>query len=475
MRRAHPGWGPDRLRWQLARDGVDPLPGRSSVYRALLRHGLVDAKQRRRREDYRRWERSRSMELWQLDVMGRLHLSDGRECKVVTGIDDHSRFVVCAKVVERATARPVCAALVEALRRHGVPEQVLTDNGKVFTARFGLGPGPVLFDQVCHDNGITHPLTAPYSPTTTGKIERLHKTIRAEFLTEHDRRHATLADAQAALDAWVVEYNTERPHQSCGGRPPVERFALAERGLVVVDEPASVPVPWQPEVSRPAGVSRWVAQNGRISLTGFDYVVGATFAGEPVQAVVASGLVEVFHAGVLVATHAQRLKADQIERVVRPRLPIQRRARDATVGLMVTRIVDSSGSVSFAGTPYRCGLRFARQSVDVAIVAGSVELSKDGTVIRVHPIRHDRSRELGAFANPKGRPGARPPSKRSCRAGAGQPMSRGCRRLTPAVADQSGVSRWRDRRVTGSQTRCVRSCCSRSPSRADDSPGRHRS
>lgn len=404
MRRAHPAWGPDRIRWQLARDGVDPLPGRSSVYRALVRQGLVDAKKRRRRrEDYRRWERSRSMELWQMDVMGRLHLADGRECKVVTGIDDHSRFVVCARIVGRATARPVCTALLEALRRHGVPEQILTDNGKVFTARFGLGPGPVMFDKVCNDNGIKHLLTAPYSPTTTGKIERLHKTIRAEFLTEHDRKHASIDQAQVALDAWVVEYNTERPHQSCGGRPPAERFALAGNGLVVVDEPA-VPAPRQPETSQPGGVSRWVNQQGRISLAGFDYVVGATFAGEPVEVVVSNGLVEIFHAGVLVATHAQRLKPDQVDRISRPRLPVQRRARDATVGLMVTRIVDSSGSISFAGTAYRCGMLWARQSVDVAIVAGSVQLSKDGQVIRVHPIRHDRSRELGAFANPKGRP-----------------------------------------------------------------------
>jgi transposase InsO family protein len=404
MRRAHPAWGPDRIRWQLGRDGVDPLPGRSSIYRALVRHGLVDAtKRKRRREDYRRWERSRSMELWQMDVMGRVHLADGRELKVVTGIDDHSRFVVCAKLVGRATARPVCAALLEALRRHGVPEQLLTDNGKVFTARFGLGPGPVMFDKVCNDNGIKHLLTAPYSPTTTGKIERLHKTIRAEFLTEHDRQHATIEDAQAALDAWVVEYNTERPHQSCGGRPPVERFALAERSLVVVDEPV-VPSQRHPDTSRPGGVSRWVNQHGRISVAGFDYVVGPTFAGEPVEVVVTNGLVEILHAGVLVATHVQRLKPDQADRLTRPRAPVQRRARDATVGLTVTRLADNSGVVSFAGMPYSAGRRWARQSIDVAIVAGSVQLSKDGTVIRVHPIRHDRSRELGAFANPKGRP-----------------------------------------------------------------------
>jgi transposase InsO family protein len=405
MRRAHPAWGPDRICWQLGRDGVDPLPGRSSVYRALVRHGLVEAtKRKRRREDYRRWERGRSMELWQMDVMGRVHLADGRELKVITGIDDHSRFVVCAKLVPRATARPVCAALLDALRRHGIPEGILTDNGKVFTARFGLGPGPVMFDKVCHDNGIKHLLTAPYSPTTTGKVERLHKTIRREFLTVHDRRHATIEEVQAALDGWVVEYNTDRPHQSCGGRPPAERFALADRSLVVVDD---VPVPKPRRATsapRPGGVSRWVNGAGRISLAGFDYVVGATFAGEPVEVVVTDGLVEIFHADVLVATHAQRLKADQADRIIKPRLPVQRRARDATVGLTVTRLCDGSGTLSFAGTPYRAGRRFARQPVEVAIVAGSVQLSQHGQVIRVHPIRHDRSRELGAFANAKGRP-----------------------------------------------------------------------
>jgi transposase InsO family protein len=109
----------------------------------LVRHGLVDPKKRkRRREDYRRWERGRAMQLWQTGVMGRVHLAGGQEVKVVTGIDDHSRFVVCAKAVAAATARPVCLALAEALRRHGIPEQVLTDNGKVFTGRFGRGPGP---------------------------------------------------------------------------------------------------------------------------------------------------------------------------------------------------------------------------------------------------------------------------------------------------------------------------------------------
>lgn len=109
LRYGHPGWGPRSILYQLGVEGVSPLPSRSAVYRALLRHRLVTGKPRRRpRSAYRRWERSRAMELWQMDVMGGIRLADGSEVKVVTGIDDHSRFCVSAMVVARATAKPVC-------------------------------------------------------------------------------------------------------------------------------------------------------------------------------------------------------------------------------------------------------------------------------------------------------------------------------------------------------------------------------
>jgi transposase-like protein len=107
LRREHPGWGPRTILFWLERDGVDPLPGRSSVERCLVRHGLVIPQARRRkRSDYKRWERSRAMELWQMDIVGGVRLVDGGEAKIVSGIDDHSRFVPCARVVARATAGP---------------------------------------------------------------------------------------------------------------------------------------------------------------------------------------------------------------------------------------------------------------------------------------------------------------------------------------------------------------------------------
>ena len=103
----------------LEAERVVPLPGRSSIYRCLVRHGLIEPEARRRKKaDYKRWERSRAMELWQMDIVGGVRLVDGWKASIVSGVDDHSRFVISAQVVERATARPVCDALAKAMRTY---------------------------------------------------------------------------------------------------------------------------------------------------------------------------------------------------------------------------------------------------------------------------------------------------------------------------------------------------------------------
>ncbi len=123
----------------------------------------------------------------------------------------------------------MCLALAEALARFGVPEEILTDNGKQFTDRFGKhGPrnGEVLFDKICRRNGITHRLTQPASPNQNWKVERFHGTLRPDFL-DVAGPFTSLTDAQAAIDAWVDHYNRERPHQVLDDQLPVtpaERF-----------------------------------------------------------------------------------------------------------------------------------------------------------------------------------------------------------------------------------------------------------
>jgi hypothetical protein len=101
---------------------------------------------------------------------------------------------------------------------------VLSDNGKQFTGRHHRPePVEVMFERICRENGITQRLTKPRSPTTTGKIERFHKTLRAELL-DHVAPFESLHAAQDAIDEWVGGYNHQRPHQALDMAVPVSRF-----------------------------------------------------------------------------------------------------------------------------------------------------------------------------------------------------------------------------------------------------------
>jgi len=334
-----------------------------------------------------------------MDIVGGVKLADGSEAKIVSGVDDHSRFCISAHVVARATARPTCDALALAMRRHGVPVQILTDNGKVFTGRFGPGTGEVLFDRICRENGIKHILTRPRSPTTTGKIERWHKTLRTEFL--NGKMFDSIADAQAQLDVWVAHYNHVRPHQSLGMKTPWDRFQLAR------SEPAPRPVE---QSADPAGVmppsaSRQVDRKGTISFAAAHYKVGVWLAGQDVNVVCDGGLVQIHHRGVLIATHARRHEpAKQQAAMQRQTRRREAQPRPTASVVTVSRKVDSSGNVSFAGANYRVGNAYRRRQVQVAVVGEFVEIAIGEQLIRRHKVKHDRTREHGALANPGGRP-----------------------------------------------------------------------
>ena len=215
--------------------------------RILLRQGLAVARPRKRpRSSFVRFERPEPMQMWGIDIVEGLWLVDPatgelRAAKVVTGVDDHSRFCVMAMVSERATGRAVCLAFAQALSRFGVPGEVITDNGKQFTDRFGKG-GEVMFDRICRKNGIKHRLTQPASPNQNGKVERFHGTLRPDFF-DTAGPFTSVAEAQTALDVWVVEYNTDRPHQALDAKVPV---VPADRFEAVPDEQRELLPLWVP-------------------------------------------------------------------------------------------------------------------------------------------------------------------------------------------------------------------------------------
>ncbi len=285
MRRLHPGWGPLRIGHELAKTH-EQAPSRSSIYRCLKRHQLIELRRRRkRRDEYRRWERDRPMQLWQMDVMGGVFLEDGTELKAVTGVDDHSRYCIAAGLVHRATTKAVSQVLAASLARYGIPDEILTDNGKCFTGRFGPNPTEVLFDRILRENGISHRHTAIYSPTTTGKIERFHQSLRREFLD--GVCFATIEQAQAGLDEWVADYNTQRPHQALDMATPADRFGLKrlakdEVSVAVRDDEAGQ---W---------VQRRVASNGIVSVDNQVFSVGNAYATQLVDVLVDETTIQVW-------------------------------------------------------------------------------------------------------------------------------------------------------------------------------------
>ena len=329
LRREHPGWGPRRIEHQLGRLGIEPVPSRSAIYRCLKRHGLVELRRRRkRRDEFRRWQRERPMQLWQMDVMGGVLLDDATELKVVTGVDDHSRFCIAAGLVTRGTSKAVCAVLAQALSRYGIPDEILTDNGKVFTGRFGPQPVEVLFDRICRENGISHRHTAPRSPTTTGKIERFHQSLRKEFLA--DRTFASIEAAQAALDAWVRDYNTNRPHQALEMATPADRFRLAP----ISKDQASIPVD-EAEDHRGQWVLRRVGSNGMVSVDNQLFSVTNAFKGELIDVFVDETVIQAWSKNHLIKTVARersgpvrKVRADGLH--VQPHPETKRKASAGT-------------------------------------------------------------------------------------------------------------------------------------------------
>ncbi|MEV0725610.1 IS481 family transposase [Micromonospora purpureochromogenes] len=419
LRRNHPRWGARRLVYELGRrDCPGPIPSRITVHRVLIRHGLIDPiPRRRRREDYRRWERGRPMELWQLDIVGGIQLADGGEAKVVTGVDDHSRFCVIAAVVRRATGRAVCLAFAEALQRFGAPEEVLTDNGKQFTARFGRGGGEVMFDRICRENGITHRLTKPRSPTTTGKVERFHQTLQRELLDDVEV-WADPQEAQAAIDVFRHEYNTERPHQSLGMAFPADRFTACPADeqlplrlpptlvttIPAPRRPLSTPPPTPPPsavLSAPVAtgehvglaveVTRLVPASGNLTVCGQQFWLSPLRVGLPVTLWADTTVVHLLIDGVRLKTvpsrltpaHLRQLLADDGQPAGPP--PIATGPLQAGAPIEVERLVNATGLIGLAGRQHPVGYHFAGQRVTVRLDRGLMQITADGVLLRSLP------------------------------------------------------------------------------------------
>lgn len=432
LRRAHPRWGPRRIAHELSKRGISPAPGRTTVYRVLTRNNLVEPQEQRHRRQYRRWQRDAPMQLWQMDIMGGVFLADGRECKLVTGIDDHSRFMVITQVVVEPSGRAVCQAFTDAMSRYGVPSEVLTDNGKQFTGRFTKPfPAEVLFEKICRENGITARLTKPRSPTTTGKIERWHQSLRRELL-DHCGPFESVQAAQNAIEAWAHAYNHERPHQSLGMATPASLFRPAAALTTVVGAPPAPVVP--PETGQAAArdepdsaaveLDMVISPGGRLCLPGNQQVkFNQALAGRAVTVWADHRSIHVVLDGELIRTRPSRLATEDLAtlrlRSPRPAGPepgtpaASHRATTGASVVEIERTVDRDGNVNLGGQRVALAAHLAGQQVTLRLDGHLLHVVAAGKLARtlpspIPPEAHSRLRGARATSTPLPPPPAPP-------------------------------------------------------------------
>jgi transposase InsO family protein len=220
LRKAHPDWGPRTIASYLRRHGTVP-PAISTIGRILERNDLV-ARGKSKPKATKRFERQAPNDLWQIDAT-QITLSDKTRVWVIDVIDDHSRYLVGALAADRLTSARAWACLEGGLAM-AMPEEVVSDNGWCFTGRFRPGR-EVEFERRLAALGIKHIMTTPFHPQTIGKIERLHRTLKAWLRLQPPP--GDVAELQALLDRFRTFYNHDRCHQAIGDVPPAERFVTA--------------------------------------------------------------------------------------------------------------------------------------------------------------------------------------------------------------------------------------------------------
>jgi transposase InsO family protein len=204
--------GPHTIAWHL-RHHHGLTVSSPSIMRHLRAAGLVSpAPKKRPKASYIRFAAELPNQCWQADFT-HWWLANQIHTEILCFIDDHSRYALSVTAHRRVTGPIVLAAFRKTYELHGVPASTLTDNGMVFTTRLSGGKGGRNhLEAELHRLGVTQINSTPNHPTTCGKVERFHQTLKRWLISQP--RATTLDGLQAQLDVFVDEYNHHRPHRS---------------------------------------------------------------------------------------------------------------------------------------------------------------------------------------------------------------------------------------------------------------------
>jgi transposase InsO family protein len=303
-----------RLRHQLVRQGLDAgahtiawhlaeqhqlQVSAATIWRILKAAGLIVPEPKKKpKTAYICFAAEQPNQMWQVDFTHyRLTQSDGTpgaDAEILCFLDDHSRYAISVTCHQPVTGPVVVAVFRQVVADQGIPASVLSDNGMVFTTRFAGGRAGRNtingFSALLRDLGVVQKHSKPNHPTTCGKVERFHQTLK-KWLRAQTQQPTTLAELQTLCDQFRSHYNTRRPHRSLGRRTPLAAYQARPKAT----PPAAADAAPQPRVRRDVVDSDGkltLRHNGRLHHIG----VGRAHARTPILMLINGCNIRIIHA-----------------------------------------------------------------------------------------------------------------------------------------------------------------------------------
>ena len=221
VRTSNPTWGGKKIKAALESAGCVGVPSAKTCGNILKRNGMIDPAESQKHTAFQRFEREACNQLWQMDFKGDFALGDGSRCYPLDIMDDHSRF--CIQIHPKGSATGVKESVLEAFLEFGLPDAILTDNGAQFS---GFRDGYTQLERWLMDLDVVPIHGRIMHPQTQGKIERFHRTMKAEALRTTP---ANLEQAERLLSDWRWRYNEFRPHEALGMKTPASVYVPSQR------------------------------------------------------------------------------------------------------------------------------------------------------------------------------------------------------------------------------------------------------
>lgn len=269
LRKAKPSWGGRKIRAYLLSKGEKDLPATSTITNILQRHNLI-AKSELPEKACERFEHLKPNDLWQVDFKGHFAMHRSR-CYPLTVLDDHSRYCIGIKACANERSEVVKRHFEAIFEEHGLPYRMNFDNGSPWANMTSRHYRFTEFTLWLIRLGIEVSFSKVRRPQTNGKLERFHRTLKAELLQY--KNFWDLKDAQNHFDDWRKDYNFERPHEGIGMATPFTRYKFSPRQYVKK----------LPEIEYRAGdIIRNVDAAGKICYRNKKIIVGQAFRHLPV-------------------------------------------------------------------------------------------------------------------------------------------------------------------------------------------------